>query len=87
MYLLSRGGKQVRVPEVTLRAAISHGGIEAGFQYLDPRRPLLKLCSRRPVDASQIGSAQVLIKSYAVAGHFTTRLVIPSIRLSDWAAQ
>ncbi|MGH9344195.1 MAG: ABC transporter permease [Terriglobia bacterium] len=38
-----------------------------------------------PVDGSQIGAARVVLKSYAVAGHFTTRLVIPSIRLADWS--
>lgn len=42
---------------------------------------------RYPVDGSQIGSAQVVLKSYSVAGQFTARLVIPSIRLADWAAQ
>lgn len=39
-----------------------------------------------PVDGSQIGNAQVVLKSYAVAGHFSSRLVIPSIRLADWSA-
>ena len=39
-----------------------------------------------PVDGSQIGNARVVLKSYAVTGHFTTRLVIPSIRLADWSA-
>jgi hypothetical protein len=38
-----------------------------------------------PVDGSQIGSAQVLIKSYAAVDHFSRRLVIPSIRLADWS--
>ena len=39
-----------------------------------------------PVDASQIGNAQVVLKNYAVAGHLTTRLVVPAIRLADWSA-
>lgn len=34
-----------------------------------------------PVDASQVGNAEVVLKNYAVAGHFTWRLVIPAIRL------
>ena len=41
---------------------------------------------RYPVDGTQIGNAQVVMKSYAAADHFTTRLVIPAIRLSDWFA-
>ena len=40
-----------------------------------------------PVDASQVGGAQVVLKNYRVASHFTTRLFIPSVRLSDWSAQ
>jgi hypothetical protein len=39
-----------------------------------------------PVDGSQIGSARVLMKNYAVAGHFSIRLTIPAIRLVDWSA-
>jgi hypothetical protein len=39
-----------------------------------------------PVDGSQLGSARVVLKNYAVAGHFTTRLTIPAIRLADWSA-
>ena len=39
-----------------------------------------------PVGASQLGSAQVVLRSYAVVGHFSRSLVIPSIRLADWAA-
>ncbi len=39
-----------------------------------------------PVDGSQIGNARVLVKTYAAVDHFTTRLVIPSIRLADWSA-
>ena len=41
---------------------------------------------RYPVDGSQIGSAEVVLKSYAVAGHFSTSLLIPSIRMGEWAA-
>lgn len=40
-----------------------------------------------PVDASQIGDARVVLKNYAVAGHLTARLVIPSVRMADWSAQ
>lgn len=38
-----------------------------------------------PVDGSEIGSARVVLRSYAVAGRFSTSLVIPSIRLADWS--
>jgi hypothetical protein len=39
-----------------------------------------------PVDSSQLGEAQLILKSYRPIAHFTRRLVIPEIRLGDWAA-
>ncbi|HZF27567.1 MAG TPA: hypothetical protein VE907_00475 [Gammaproteobacteria bacterium] len=39
-----------------------------------------------PVDGSQLADAQVVLKSYSPVAHFTRRLVIPEIRLEDWAA-
>jgi len=36
------------------------------------------------VDSSQLDTAQVILKSYRPAAHFTRRLVIPDIRLNDW---
>jgi hypothetical protein len=37
-----------------------------------------------PVNASQIPESQVLVRVYRPQDHFTRRLVIPEIRLSDW---
>jgi hypothetical protein len=39
-----------------------------------------------PVDGSQIGSSKVVMKTYVAADHFTARVVIPAVRLSDWYA-
>ena len=39
-----------------------------------------------PVDGSQVGRSNVILKSYRVDGHFTTHLVIPAILLNDWSA-
>jgi hypothetical protein len=39
-----------------------------------------------PVDASQLADAHVIVKSYRPDAHFTRRLVITDLRLSDWAA-
>jgi hypothetical protein len=38
-----------------------------------------------PVNGSQIGSARVLMKNYAVADHYSMQLTIPAIRLADWS--
>ena len=40
--------------------------------------------AKYPVDSSQLDTAQVILKSYRPAAHFTRRLVIPDIRLNDW---
>ena len=42
--------------------------------------------ARYAVDGSQLAAAQVWLKSYRPEAHFTRRLVIPEIRLRDWAA-
>jgi hypothetical protein len=39
-----------------------------------------------PVNESTVDGAQVLIKNYSVAGHFTMHLTIPAIRLAELAA-
>jgi hypothetical protein len=38
-----------------------------------------------PVSASQLADAQVLLTSYRPVAHFTRRLVITDIRLSEWS--
>jgi ABC-type Na+ transport system ATPase subunit NatA len=43
--------------------------------------------AKYPVDGSQLANAQVFIKTYRPVAHFTRHLVIPQIRLDDWAAQ
>jgi hypothetical protein len=42
--------------------------------------------AKYPVDGSQLGEARVFLRSYRPAAHFTRRLVIPDVRLSDWKA-
>jgi hypothetical protein len=42
--------------------------------------------AKYPVDGSQLADARVLLKSYRPHAHFTRRLVIPEIRLSEWTA-
>jgi hypothetical protein len=52
-----------------------------GIEFRD-----LRGLAKFPVDGSQLADAQVILKSYLPAAHFTRRLVIPEIRLGDWAA-
>ena len=40
-----------------------------------------------PVDGSQLPDARVVTRIYSPADHFTRRVTIPSIRLSDWVTQ
>ena len=40
-----------------------------------------------PVDGSQLTEARVRLKAYEPVAHFVRHLVIPDIRLGDWAAQ
>lgn len=40
--------------------------------------------TKYPVDLSQIREARVVLRFYQPQDHFTRRLVIPQIRLSDW---
>jgi hypothetical protein len=42
--------------------------------------------AKYPVDGSQLADALVILKSYRSEAHFTRRLVIPEIRLGEWAA-
>lgn len=52
-----------------------------GIEFRD-----LRGLGKFPVDGSQLADARVILKSYLPAAHFTRRLVIPEIRLGDWAA-
>lgn len=42
--------------------------------------------AKYPVDGSQLANAQMSIKTYEPAAHFTRHLIIPEIRLGDWDA-
>jgi len=42
--------------------------------------------ARYSVDGSQLADAQLTLKSFRPRAHFTRRLVIPDIRLSEWTA-
>jgi len=56
--------------------------VHAGFN-LDFRDPSDLI--HYPVNASMVNSAQVLVRNYIVAGHFTLHLTIPAVRLADWS--
>jgi hypothetical protein len=55
---------------------LSHFGGELPF--MDPSG-----LAKYPVDGSQLAQSRVVLESYQAQDHFTRRLVIPSIRLSD----
>jgi hypothetical protein len=59
--------------------AMSHFGADIKFRDLEQ-------LAKYPVDGSQLADARVSLKSYEAAAHFTRHLVIPDIRLGDWAA-
>jgi hypothetical protein len=42
--------------------------------------------AKYPVDGSQLADSLVILKSYRPEAHFIRRLVIPEIRLGEWAA-
>jgi hypothetical protein len=44
------------------------------------------LQAQYPVDGSQLAESQVVLRTYQPLDHFTRRLVIPEIRLKDWAS-
>lgn len=56
---------------------ITHAGFN--FDFRDPSGLI-----QYPVNELMVNGAQVVIKNYSVAGHFTMHLTIPSIRLADW---
>jgi hypothetical protein len=58
--------------------AMSHLGADIKFRDLEQ-------LAKYPVDASQLAEARVRLKSYEPAAHFRRHLVIPDIRLGDWA--
>jgi hypothetical protein len=59
--------------------AMSHFGADVKFHDLQQ-------LAKYPVDGSQLADARVRLKSYEPVAHFTRHLVIPDIRLGDWAA-
>jgi hypothetical protein len=59
--------------------AMSHFGADIKFHDLQQ-------LAKYPVDGSQLAEARVSLKSYEPMAHFTRRLVIPDLRLGDWAA-
>ena len=70
------------------------GGYEPFSLQSEPdalRRPSITLFFRDavnlahyPVDGSQLKDSQVVMKLYQPEDHFTRRLLIPNVRLSDW---
>ncbi len=58
--------------------AMSHFG--AAIKFHD-----LQQLAKYPVDGSQLADARVSLKSYEPVAHFTRHVVIPDIRLGDWA--
>jgi hypothetical protein len=70
------------------------GGYEPFSMQSEPdalRRPSMNLIFRDPVDlahypvdGSQLKESRVVMKFYQPEAHFTRRVVIPNVRLSDW---
>ena len=59
--------------------AMSHFGADVKFNDLQQ-------LAKYPVDGSQLADARISLKSYEPVAHFTRHLIIPDIRLDDWAA-
>ena len=51
-----------------------------GLRFRDPQG-----LTRYPVDGSRLAATRVRLTSYRPAAHFTRRLVIPDVHLSEWA--
>jgi len=60
--------------------ALSHFGADIKWRTLQQ-------LAKYAVDGSQLADARVSLRSYEPAAHFTRHLVIPAIRLADWAAE
>lgn len=58
----------------------THFGVNVPFR--DPSG-----LAKYPVDGPQLRQSQVVVRLYEPVDHFTRSLVIPQIRLRDWAAQ
>ena len=43
--------------------------------------------AKYPVDGSKLNESQAVMRVYRPVDHFTRKLVIPAIRLSDWEAE
>jgi len=52
-----------------------------GLPFRDPAG-----LARYPIDGSKIGESQIVVRLYKPQDHFTRRIMIPEIRLSDWVA-
>jgi hypothetical protein len=55
------------------------GRMGVSFPFRDPSGVV-----RYPGSGSDIADSQVVVRLYSPVDHFTRRLVIPEIRLSDW---
>jgi hypothetical protein len=53
------------------------GGLELPFRDLNG-------LAHYPVDGNQLPQSQVVVRSYLPVDHFTRRIVVPQIKLSDW---
>lgn len=58
------------------------GGGRVGLPFRD-----LNGLAHYPVDGNQLPHSQVILRNYQPVDHFTRRLVIPQIKLSDWEPQ
>jgi hypothetical protein len=58
------------------------GGGRVGLAFRD-----LNGLAHYPVDAGQLAQSQVVLRNYTPVDHFTRRLVIPQIKLSEWEPQ
>jgi hypothetical protein len=54
--------------------------LTVGLRFRDPQGLM-----QYPVDGSRLAATRVRVTSYRPVAHFTRRLVIPDIHLSEWA--
>jgi hypothetical protein len=59
--------------------SMSQFSVEVEFR--DPRG-----MASYPVDGSQLADARLVVKSYVPVAHLTRHLIVPDIRLGDWAS-
>jgi hypothetical protein len=56
--------------------------VAANLPFRDPTG-----LTKYPIDGSRLGDSKAMIQIYLAEDHFAQKLVIPSVRLSEWEAE